>query len=188
MRTRVVAAASRDLLQLLSAAKPFLASISDEALGGPGQDALGKAQKALTSVENILGTLRAEVADTGTGIPEAVRHRAPDSRVLVNGQEPWRAYVALEYVWNTSGTCGKAWPDRRLIHRSQWLTPCPAPRAASALASSPSTATGSHRVNVPVAASSAVISAPPRTSPLPKRCPPAKQCVGQEGSFCLING
>jgi len=56
-RTRFVAAASHDLLQPLSAAKLFLASISDEALGGRGQDALGKAQKALASVEDILGAL-----------------------------------------------------------------------------------------------------------------------------------
>ncbi|HQY43103.1 MAG TPA: PAS-domain containing protein [Paracoccaceae bacterium] len=56
-RTRFVAAASHDLLQPLSAAKLFLASISDETLGGQGRTALQKAQKALTSVEDILGAL-----------------------------------------------------------------------------------------------------------------------------------
>lgn len=56
-RTRFVAAASHDLLQPLSAAKLFLASISDEALGGSAKATVKKAQKALISVEDILGAL-----------------------------------------------------------------------------------------------------------------------------------
>ncbi len=56
-RSRFVAAASHDLLQPLSAAKLFLASIADEALPKPAQSTLEKAQNALTSVEDILGAL-----------------------------------------------------------------------------------------------------------------------------------
>jgi len=56
-RSRFVAAASHDLLQPLSAAKLFMASMEDEALSARGQDALGKARSALDSVETILDAL-----------------------------------------------------------------------------------------------------------------------------------
>ena len=56
-RTRFVAAASHDLLQPLSAAKLFLASISDSEMNARARDALDKAQNALLSVEGILGAL-----------------------------------------------------------------------------------------------------------------------------------
>ncbi len=56
-RTRFVAAASHDLLQPLSAAKLFLASIGDEGLTQAARGALDKAQNALVSVEGILGAL-----------------------------------------------------------------------------------------------------------------------------------
>jgi hypothetical protein len=56
-RSRFVAAASHDLLQPLSAAKLFLASMEDEPLGPRGEDALGKARSALESVETILEAL-----------------------------------------------------------------------------------------------------------------------------------
>ncbi|HSF64952.1 MAG TPA: PAS-domain containing protein [Paracoccaceae bacterium] len=56
-RSRFVAAASHDLLQPLSAARLFLASMGDEALPDPARAALGKAQNALDSVEGILGAL-----------------------------------------------------------------------------------------------------------------------------------
>jgi len=56
-RTRFVAAASHDLLQPLSAAKLFLASIGDEGLTGSARGALDKAQNALVSVEGILAAL-----------------------------------------------------------------------------------------------------------------------------------
>lgn len=56
-RSRFVAAASHDLLQPLSAAKLFLASMEDEPLGPRGCDALGKARSALESVETILDAL-----------------------------------------------------------------------------------------------------------------------------------
>lgn len=56
-RSRFVAAASHDLLQPLSAAKLYLASISDEALTSPARATLEKAQNALTSVEGILDAL-----------------------------------------------------------------------------------------------------------------------------------
>ncbi|MCC5968896.1 MAG: PAS-domain containing protein [Pararhodobacter sp.] len=56
-RSRFVAAASHDLLQPLSAAKLFLASMEDEPLGPRGCDALNKARSALESVETILDAL-----------------------------------------------------------------------------------------------------------------------------------
>ncbi|KPQ07337.1 MAG: Signal transduction histidine kinase [Rhodobacteraceae bacterium HLUCCA12] len=56
-RSRFVAAASHDLLQPLSAAKLFLASMEDEPLSGRGQEALGKARSALGSVEAMLDAL-----------------------------------------------------------------------------------------------------------------------------------
>jgi signal transduction histidine kinase len=56
-RSRFVAAASHDLLQPLSAAKLFMASIGDEAITSAARGALDKAQNALMSVEGILGSL-----------------------------------------------------------------------------------------------------------------------------------
>lgn len=56
-RSRFVAAASHDLLQPLSAAKLFMASLSDGGLGPDAELTLAKAQRALVSVEGILGDL-----------------------------------------------------------------------------------------------------------------------------------
>lgn len=56
-RTRFVAAASHDLLQPLSAAKLFLASVSDDITAASTRSTLEKAENALVSVESILGAL-----------------------------------------------------------------------------------------------------------------------------------
>ena len=56
-RSRFVAAASHDLLQPLSAAKLFIASISGEGVPEAAVEALEKAQNALVSVEGILDAL-----------------------------------------------------------------------------------------------------------------------------------
>lgn len=56
-RSRFVAAASHDLLQPLSAAKLFLASIDDEPASAPHREVLDKAQNALASVEDIIQAL-----------------------------------------------------------------------------------------------------------------------------------
>ncbi|TQD33564.1 PAS-domain containing protein [Rhodobacter capsulatus] len=56
-RARFVAAASHDLLQPLSAAKLYLASLGDDALTASARRTLDKAQNALLSVEGILGAL-----------------------------------------------------------------------------------------------------------------------------------
>jgi len=56
-RSRFVAAASHDLLQPLSAAKLFIASIDYETVNPAAREALHKAQNALGQVEGILGAL-----------------------------------------------------------------------------------------------------------------------------------
>ncbi|MCW1933653.1 hybrid sensor histidine kinase/response regulator [Pararhodobacter zhoushanensis] len=56
-RSRFVAAASHDLLQPLSAAKLFLASMEDESLNPRAMDALCKTRSALQSVETLLDAL-----------------------------------------------------------------------------------------------------------------------------------
>ncbi|OCX63191.1 hybrid sensor histidine kinase/response regulator [Thioclava sp. SK-1] len=56
-RARFVAAASHDLLQPLSAAKLYMASLSDEVTSPQAATTLEKAQNALGSVEGILGAL-----------------------------------------------------------------------------------------------------------------------------------
>ncbi len=56
-RARFVAAASHDLLQPLSAAKLFVASLADAGLSAEARATLGKAQNALASVEGILDAL-----------------------------------------------------------------------------------------------------------------------------------
>ncbi|MEI4469981.1 PAS-domain containing protein [Frigidibacter sp. MR17.24] len=56
-RSRFVAAASHDLLQPLSAAKLFVASVADDVDSPRGRATLEKAQNALISVEGILGAL-----------------------------------------------------------------------------------------------------------------------------------
>ncbi len=56
-RSRFVAAASHDLLQPLSAAKLFLSSVEETTLDDTAREAVVKAQNALLSVEDILGSL-----------------------------------------------------------------------------------------------------------------------------------
>jgi two-component system, sensor histidine kinase len=56
-RTRFVAAASHDLLQPLSAAKLFLSSVREEIPDTSQQEAIDKAQNALSSVEEIIEAL-----------------------------------------------------------------------------------------------------------------------------------
>ena len=56
-RSRFVAATSHDLLQPLSAAKLFIASIGDEPVSPRAREALEKAQNALRSVDTILDAL-----------------------------------------------------------------------------------------------------------------------------------
>lgn len=56
-KTRFVAAASHDLLQPLSAAKLYIASLENEPLPEELQDRISKANNALLSVESILGAL-----------------------------------------------------------------------------------------------------------------------------------
>ncbi len=56
-KSRFVAAASHDLLQPLSAAKLYIASLEHEMPGDRSRDIVGKANRALNSVENILEAL-----------------------------------------------------------------------------------------------------------------------------------
>lgn len=56
-RSRFVAAASHDLLQPLSAAKLYLASLGDDVISTTARGTLEKVQSALGSVEGILGAL-----------------------------------------------------------------------------------------------------------------------------------
>ena len=56
-KTRFVAAASHDLLQPLSAAKLYLAGATAGPDAGGGRDAIAKAERALASVEEIIGAL-----------------------------------------------------------------------------------------------------------------------------------
>ena len=56
-RSRFVAAASHDLLQPVSAAKLFLASLTEQAAGDPAQEVLIKAESALASAEQIIDAL-----------------------------------------------------------------------------------------------------------------------------------
>lgn len=56
-KSRFVAAASHDLLQPLSAAKLYLASLETSASDAPTRDIVGKANRAMLSVEHILEAL-----------------------------------------------------------------------------------------------------------------------------------
>ncbi|MFQ6549125.1 PAS-domain containing protein [Aestuariibius sp. 2305UL40-4] len=56
-KSRFVAAASHDLLQPLSAAKLFVSTLADRAEETETLDIIGKAETALTSVENIIDAL-----------------------------------------------------------------------------------------------------------------------------------
>ncbi len=67
-RARFVAAASHDLLQPLSAAKLFLASLEATDTGPEVQGAIGRVRSAFDSVESILGALLdISRLDSGTG-------------------------------------------------------------------------------------------------------------------------
>lgn len=57
VRARFVAAASHDLLQPLSAATLYLASLPDETMSAPARKTIAKVQRSLDSVEGLLGAL-----------------------------------------------------------------------------------------------------------------------------------
>ena len=80
-KTRFLAAASHDLRQPLSSALLFLESIDSSALGSRDRDYLHKAQVALASVSNLLGTLL-DVARLDSGAIEPQYASFPVAAVL----------------------------------------------------------------------------------------------------------
>jgi two-component system, sensor histidine kinase len=80
-KTRFLAAASHDLRQPLSSALLFLESIETAALGARDRDYLHKAQVALASVNNLLGTLL-DVARLDSGSIEPQYAHFPVAAVL----------------------------------------------------------------------------------------------------------
>ncbi|MCL6282571.1 PAS-domain containing protein [Ruegeria sp. 2012CJ41-6] len=88
-KSRFVAAASHDLLQPLSAAKLYLASLEQELAGGPPGEMASKATKALQSVETILGALL-DISKLDSG--QASVHVLPVSLGLMLNQlrDEWR--------------------------------------------------------------------------------------------------
>jgi two-component system, sensor histidine kinase len=81
-RSRFVAAASHDLLQPLSAAKLFIASVMDEGLDPAAQGSLQKAQNALESVDDLLVALldisKLEIGRVATSVAPVALHRVLD--------------------------------------------------------------------------------------------------------------
>jgi signal transduction histidine kinase len=80
-KTRFLAAASHDLRQPLSSALLFLESVDTAALGGRDRDYVHKAQVALASVGNLLGTLL-DVARLDSGSIEPQYGHFPAAAVL----------------------------------------------------------------------------------------------------------
>ncbi|HUO80359.1 MAG TPA: hybrid sensor histidine kinase/response regulator [Steroidobacteraceae bacterium] len=80
-KTRFLAAASHDLRQPLSSALLFLESVETAALGGRDRDYVHKAQVALASVSNLLGTLL-DVARLDAGSIEPQYAQFPAATVL----------------------------------------------------------------------------------------------------------
>ena len=80
-KTRFLAAASHDLRQPLSSALLFLESVETAALGGRDRDYVHKAQVALASVSNLLGTLL-DVARLDSGSIEPQYAHFPAAAVL----------------------------------------------------------------------------------------------------------
>lgn len=99
-RARFVAAASHDLLQPLSAAKLYLASLGDDMVDPRAQRTLDKVQSALGSVEGILGALldisRLESASVSVDMgPVAL---GPMFRQLADEFTPIAALKGLELI------------------------------------------------------------------------------------------
>ena len=80
-KTRFLAAASHDLRQPLSSALLFLESVETASLGGRDRDYVHKAQVALASVSNLLGTLL-DVARLDSGSIEPHYAHFPAAAVL----------------------------------------------------------------------------------------------------------
>ena len=78
-RSRFVAAASHDLLQPLSAAKLFIASVAEDNGDHVARSALQKAQEALESVDDLLGALldisKLEIGQVATSVGPVVLDR-----------------------------------------------------------------------------------------------------------------
>lgn len=80
-KTRFMAAAGHDLLQPLSAAKLFAASLEDRAEDVPGREIAGKVVSALTSVETIIDALL-DISRLDSGRAEFTIGRAPLGAIL----------------------------------------------------------------------------------------------------------
>lgn len=113
-RSRFVAAASHDLLQPLSAAKLFLASMRDEALPPRAAEAAGKTSAALESVETLLEALldisrlesgrlaaRVEPVPLGPMLARLAEEFAPlaDQRGLGLRVRPTQAVALTDATW-----------------------------------------------------------------------------------------
>lgn len=113
-RSRFVAAASHDLLQPLSAAKLFLASMEDEPLNPRALSALVKAQASLASVESILDALldisrlesgRLTVSPQGVPLAPVLSQLADEFSPVAGDKglrlriRPTRAVVISDPVW-----------------------------------------------------------------------------------------
>ncbi|MEX0350604.1 MAG: PAS-domain containing protein [Paracoccaceae bacterium] len=82
-KSRFVAAASHDLLQPLSAAKLYLASLEHDLVAGQPHEMASKAANALQSVETILGALL-DISKLDSR--QAIAHSTPISLDLMLGQ------------------------------------------------------------------------------------------------------
>ncbi len=116
-RSRFVAAASHDLLQPLSAAKLYLASISDETLTTPARTTLEKAQNALTGVEGILDALL-DISKLETGhasVDVKPVEIGPMLKRLNEDFAPGAAQKGLELVFGESAAVVES--DRTYLRR-----------------------------------------------------------------------
>ena len=116
-RSRFVAAASHDLLQPLSAAKLYLASISDETLTAIARSTLEKAQNALTGVEGILDALL-DISKLETGHASVDVKPVEIGPMLARLNEdfaPGAAQKGLELVFDESAVVVES--DRTYLRR-----------------------------------------------------------------------
>ncbi|PIB24609.1 hypothetical protein BFP76_05350 [Amylibacter kogurei] len=114
-KNRFVAAASHDLLQPLSAAKLYLAALSDKA----NQEILAKAEQALLSVETIIeDLLEISKLDSGSASLEVGNFRLSDIlTTLKNEFQPIAALKNLELVVVNSSVTVRSDPSylRRIL-------------------------------------------------------------------------
>lgn len=116
-KSRFVAAASHDLLQPLSAAKLYVASLEDDMTEGQPRALLSKAGNALQSVENILGALL-DISKLDSGLASVHFSPVPLDVMLEQLRDELRPMALAKGLdFRVVSTGAQVWSDATYLRR-----------------------------------------------------------------------